>query len=464
MPHLLDFLPLRQETLATIRARLDADANAGLDPEDEAFIDTTPGGWYHDITQAVAQELLRFWDMASLDVPAVVFVDFAWGIYLDYHGEDVGLPRKAAAKATGEVTFSGTDALIGENTEVSTIQVDVDEEPVSFKTTEGGTITGTGSITLPVVAMEDGTSGNVAAGAIALLLSPVEGIATIENEDAITGGADVEADDFYRERLKIEKSVAQGAGSVADYRRWALLNASVGFVRVVPLWNGPGTVRVVITDPNNDPVSSTVEDEVQASLDPYTAETTTTETPLTLPDGTIGVVSTVGFADSGRIVIDGDQLVEYTGVTSTTFTGCTGGTGSHAAGTQVVQHGEGKGLAPVGAMVTVDTPAALTVDIDAVLQLRDNYSIDGTDGRIPVQADLEAALAEYVNNLPPGGEDPPGAESPAGSGAVLLNKARAAFFQVEGVYDVDSLELNGAATDLAVGALQVPALGDVTLS
>ncbi len=56
-----------------------------------------------------------------------------------------------------------------------------------------------------------------------------------------------------------------------------------------------------------------------------------------LPQSTINVVSTVGFAtsQSGTILVTtgaGAQTVTYTGTTSTTFTGCSGGTGAMSTG------------------------------------------------------------------------------------------------------------------------------------
>jgi hypothetical protein len=58
----------------------------------------------------------------------------------------------------------------------------------------------------------------------------------------------------------------------------------------------------------------------------------------TLPTGTLTVQSTKGFSDSGTIVVGG-QSVTYTGRTTTTFTGCSGGTGSIAVNAQVTQAG-----------------------------------------------------------------------------------------------------------------------------
>jgi hypothetical protein len=60
---------------------------------------------------------------------------------------------------------------------------------------------------------------------------------------------------------------------------------------------------------------------------------------VALPTGTINVASTAGFTRSGQILvtISGAQvLVSYTGITATSFTGCTGGTGTLAT-SQAVQ-------------------------------------------------------------------------------------------------------------------------------
>jgi len=65
-----------------------------------------------------------------------------------------------------------------------------------------------------------------------------------------------------------------------------------------------------------------------------------------LPQATINVASTTGFATSGSIYVttgQGIQLVTYTGTTSTTFTGCSGGFGYMVTGNAVTA-----GFAPNG--------------------------------------------------------------------------------------------------------------------
>lgn len=63
--------------------------------------------------------------------------------------------------------------------------------------------------------------------------------------------------------------------------------------------------------------------------------------PITLPTTPIGVVSTTNFTTTGAFKLR-NQVVSYTGVTPTSFTGCTGGTGSYVTN-EVVTQGDAGG-------------------------------------------------------------------------------------------------------------------------
>lgn len=451
MSDLIDFLPLRTETLQSIRARMDADVNAGIPPTDQAFMDTVEGSAFFDLSQVVALEAERLWDMAATEIPAAAFPKFAWGDYLDDHGETIGLERKAAAAATGQVTFSGTNGtLIATGTIVRTAQTDPDSDPIEFATTASATIA-SGTATVGVQAVVPGAQGNLAANQISEMPAPPSGVTSVTNAAAITGGADVESDEAYRERILLVLSSPQGAGTITDYKQWALAYAGVGFVSVEPLWDGAGTVRVMVTDVNNDPVGGTIVSGLKNLLDPANVATTTTGTN-TLPTGTLNVVSTAGFRTSGKIDFGG-QSVTYTGKTGTTFTGCTGGSGAISAGSAVTQSGEGRGLAPIGAIVTVGTPTTLTVNVAATITYASGYSATGTAGTIALTATITDAIKAYVDALAPG-ED------------VILSKVIAAIADVTGVADVSptSVQLAGVNATKVVAATEVAATGTVTLS
>lgn len=67
--------------------------------------------------------------------------------------------------------------------------------------------------------------------------------------------------------------------------------------------------------------------------------TTSTTGVVSFPQSTINVVSTTNFPSSGTLVLSTDfngyQFVTYTGTTPTSFTGCSGGTGTASIGSQV---------------------------------------------------------------------------------------------------------------------------------
>lgn len=75
---------------------------------------------------------------------------------------------------------------------------------------------------------------------------------------------------------------------------------------------------------------------------------------LTLPQATLNVVSTAGFPASGQLIVQG-QLVTYTGLTATTFTGCAGGNATLVTGGQVLSQ------AATFARITSNTANVLTL-------------------------------------------------------------------------------------------------------
>jgi Tfp pilus assembly protein PilV len=86
-------------------------------------------------------------------------------------------------------------------------------------------------------------------------------------------------------------------------------------------------------------------------FDQPTTESTTTTSSVTLPAATIPVSSTSGFASGPSTISVGGQTVSYTGLTATSFTGCTGGTGTMSAGTTVTGGPTGEQLKVVTVVV-----------------------------------------------------------------------------------------------------------------
>lgn len=115
---------------------------------------------------------------------------------------------------------------------------------------------------------------------------------------------------------------------------------------------------------------------------------------VSLPQATVNVASTSGFATSGLVLIataNGPQSVWYTGVTGTSFTGCTGGTGAMTTGGAVGDVNMG-GLRIQTASTTVGKAFVITdgaaidrVWFDGDGTLRGNHGLAGAS--VCIQAD-----------------------------------------------------------------------------
>jgi uncharacterized phage protein gp47/JayE len=124
-----------------------------------------------------------------------------------------------------------------------------------------------GELVRSIRATEEGLVGNVPPGAITVIATPGLDDVTVVNDSGTVGGAEPETDLALRERV-LNAYRGKGAGSRRDYIRWGRAWAGVGRVTVIPLWAGPGTVKLIVSDLNGDPVSADTVAGLQADLDP----------------------------------------------------------------------------------------------------------------------------------------------------------------------------------------------------
>lgn len=197
------------------------------------------------------------------------------GLLLEMWAGIWGVHRKAAFAAGGNVVFTGTNgAVIAAGTALQTADGQIVE------TTMAAAIAG-GVATVSVLAVEPGSAGNVAAGALLSLINPVAGVVATAsvNVDGITNGSDIEStDELYARFLVRVRSPAHG-GSATDYQNWALEVEGVTRAWVVPNWSGVGSVLVLFVrdrDAINFPNAAAIA-LVQAHIDlvrPVTADVT----------------------------------------------------------------------------------------------------------------------------------------------------------------------------------------------
>lgn len=226
-------------------------------PED---IDGMPGGFAYDLTKPTAIEKSDMINDRLVRVIQLMFPDWAWGEWLDLHGKQKNLSRKEPGHAAGYVTITGTVGTELPKGFVLCTPATSEASSVLFSINELATIPESGTITVPVTAVESGTGSNVQPGMVSMMASPIEGIVSITNESAITGGTETESDDDYRERIDdaYKNESLSYIGNDSDYLRWAKSVVGVGDCIVSAAWNGPGTVKLSLIDQNGVPASDSI--------------------------------------------------------------------------------------------------------------------------------------------------------------------------------------------------------------
>lgn len=186
------------------------------------------------------------------------FARSSWGEYLEMRAEEHGIFRKNAVRAVGTVTVSG-------NGFVPLGSIFQTETGVSFRTTTAVTISKTGDIS--VECTMPGIAGNVAAKTITKIPMSISGISSVTNADAMHDGFDEEDDDSLFNRLLFKVRQPATSGNKNEYLQWATSVAGVGKAIVLPLWNGNGTVKVLLTDTNGNPASSDLQNKVLSYIE-----------------------------------------------------------------------------------------------------------------------------------------------------------------------------------------------------
>lgn len=187
------------------------------------------------------------------------FLDTAEGEYLDRKGLEYSIERKQATYALRKGTFSDAesnliDVPIGERFRINDVSFVV-ESQIS-----------TGVFRLRCEQL--GSMGNSYSGIMLPLGNNVSYVASAILGDILIYGEDIESDDSYRQRILNNIVNTECDGNVAQYLKWASQFEGIGSAKVLPLANGPNTVKVSITDSSNKAASSELIKAFQDYLDP----------------------------------------------------------------------------------------------------------------------------------------------------------------------------------------------------
>ncbi|OHX55287.1 baseplate J/gp47 family protein [Planococcus faecalis] len=114
---------------------------------------------------------------------------------------------------------------------------------VSFITIQDviATVSGTD---VAVVAVFEGADGNVSSNSISGVVGNLEGIISVTNPIETVNGFDEESDEELGSRYINYMRRPAASGNANDYYQWATSIAGIQDALVIPVWNGPGTVKV----------------------------------------------------------------------------------------------------------------------------------------------------------------------------------------------------------------------------
>ncbi len=157
--------------------------------------------------------------------------DTAVGKYLDRVVADYGISRKPASYAVRQVETTGA----------VTVGTRWGLEDTTYVITE--------SVSTNVYKArceQLGTIGNQYTGRLENI-DNVAGITALLT-GIIASGSDEETDENLRERFYAQIQSPSTSGNAYNYKMWALEVPGVGDAKIFPLWNGPGTVKVLVID------------------------------------------------------------------------------------------------------------------------------------------------------------------------------------------------------------------------
>ena len=220
------------------------------------------------------------------------FAQTSWGEYLTMRAAEHGVFRKAAVKAIGKVTVQGTGTVPAGSIFATATGINFIAQAETKVDRQAD---------IEIEAQQAGTAGNVTENLITVIPMSIPGISSVNNSEATHDGFDEETDEDLYERLDFKVRMPATSGNAYHYKLWAMSVEGVGKAGVKPLWNGNGTVKVIITDSNNNPAS---EDLLKKVAD-YIAEQAPIGATLTVTAPTIVAINIALTVTKGTGDIEG---------------------------------------------------------------------------------------------------------------------------------------------------------------
>ena len=341
-----------QETYPVIRQRMLNNMTNDIDKREGSFVS--------NMVSPVGVEFAKYY-MELDNILAIMFLEDATNEFLDKKVHDFGIYRKMGTTAKGTVKVTGTNGTyIPKNSEI------LSQGELVFLTLNDAWIENE-EVIIEVEASDVGVDFNIIANSIDKFAKNIDGVSSVTNEEEFKEGTDTETDEELRQRFfEIIRRPAT-SGNIYHYEQWAKEIDGINQSRVKPLWNGNGTVKVIVSNNNN-----IVEDDIVRKCQEH--------------------------IDNVR---------------------------------------------PVGADVTVITPAKLDITITANIYIEDGY--DATQAKIDFEANLRNYLASCTDT-------------------VIYTRVASCLGSVEGIKDYTELKVNGGISNIPYDDESLPIVKSINLS
>lgn len=225
-----------QETYQVIRQRMLDNMSNDIDKREGSFVS--------NMVSPVGVEFAKYY--IELDnILAIMFLEDATNEFLDKKVYDFGIYRKMGTSARGTIKVTGTNGtFIPKGSEV------LSQGELAFYTLHDAWIENE-EVIIEVEASNVGVDFNIIANSIDKFAKKIDGVSSVTNEEEFREGTDTETDEELRERFfEIIRRPAT-SGNIYHYEQWAKEIDGINQARIKPLWNGNGTVKVIVSNNNN---------------------------------------------------------------------------------------------------------------------------------------------------------------------------------------------------------------------
>lgn len=345
----------------------------------KVITDFNPGSLARTLLEAAAALMEECYYLMSY-LLSQFWIRTATGEWLDKRANDYGKTRKAGTVAAGTVTI-GRDSPSPISVSIPKGTVFQNDTGTLRYTTQDAAILNTGdtNVSVEVLAADIGKDYNLPDGTT-LKQSGIalSGIEWVKLNTLTTKGDDIESDDDLRARLLDWIQNPGTSGNPAEYRQWAMDIDGVTGAKVISLWNGPGTVKVVILGTDKKPPDDVLVQTVQNTIAPAELESETRLAP-------IGAAVTVVGAEPVPINVDATIAIDNSNTALATI----------QENFQLALTDYLSAMALQADVVRYAKISSLLVDLDGVLDIT-AYTVNGGTANIPI-SNVQVAVVGVVN-------------------------------------------------------------------